>query len=101
MLPTAILAGTNAAGFADTQQAHIVDRQDRELLDHEPAVAMAAHRRADEVGRVAQSPGVHRRAVELGDAQIDGQDTQTRITEVVLEGIPPGRGNRDRIASWV
>src|ERR1035437_6870935 len=68
MLPTVILAGDHAACFVDTQQAHIVDRQDRVLLDNEPAVAVTAHRRAHDVGRVAQSPGVQRRAVERGDA---------------------------------
>ena len=39
--------------------------------------------------------------LSVGDPQFDGQDTQTSIVEAVLEGIPPGRGNRERIASWV
>lgn len=101
LLPTVILAGARVASQVDTQQAHIVDRQDRELLEIKPAVAVAAHRRADDVGRVAQSPAVQRRAAERANAQVYGQDTQAGISEVVLEGIPPARGNRERIASWV
>ena len=57
MLPTVILTSAGVAGLVDAQQAHVVDREDRELLDHHPSVAVAAHRRTDDVRRVAQSPG--------------------------------------------
>ena len=101
LLPTVILAGVHVAGHVDTKQAHIVDRQDRKLLDHEPAVTVAAHRRADDVGRVAKNPGVQRRAAEVGNPQFDRQGSQTSIEEAMLERIPPGLGNRERIACRV
>ena len=39
--------------------------------------------------------------LRVADTQFDGQDAQTIVVEVVFEGVPPGRGNRERIASRV
>ena len=92
LLPAANLAGCHVSGDVDAQEFNVVDGENRKFLNHQPAVAVATHRRTDNVSRVAQGPGVQRRARERGDSHSDLQHTTPRVREMVLEGIPAGRG---------
>src|SRR6185503_14040857 len=73
-----------------------VEREERKLVDHEPAVPIAADRRADDVGRIAQRPRHHWNTQGILDRQVHSQHAAAVIPEAVLEGVPALRGDRVR-----
>src|SRR5438132_4946070 len=88
--------------MTDTGPQSVVDRQVLDLVLDEPAVAVAADGAADDVGWVAARPGPNDRPGGLlRDRKCHAQRTALRAVEGMLERIPAGVDDLDRLVAGI